>query len=144
MRVRVPLLPGWLRWLAVFGIAAFIFYVSIVTAPPETPLDAARPDLLPLDKWRHLLAYAALGLALAYATTDRETDRRVLAVAVLAVVVLYGVGIEAGQSMLPDRYLSAGDAYANALGGAVVLPYYVVCPSLEFQPVREWLRSLRG
>jgi hypothetical protein len=67
--LRLPLLPWWVRWAAVAGLAAFIFYASIVTVPPETVLDQVRPGpeaLLPLDKWRHFLAYATFGYALAY------------------------------------------------------------------------------
>jgi hypothetical protein len=65
--------PWWVRWAVVAGLAAFIFYASIVTVPPETVVDQLRPGperLLPLDRWRHLLAYATFGYTLAYATTD--------------------------------------------------------------------------
>ncbi len=69
MELPVPLASAWLRWTGVGVVAAVIFYASILIAPPETVLDA-RPGLVPLDKWRHFLAYAAFGYALAYATTD--------------------------------------------------------------------------
>ncbi len=144
MEIRAPLLPPWLRWIAVAGLAVFIFYVSIVTVPPETVavVDAGRPPVVPLDKWRHFVAYAALGTALAYATTDWEVDTRLLAVSVVGVTVIYGVGIELGQSFRPNRYYSIGDAYANALGGLLVVPYYLVRPYLEFVPALSLLRSL--
>lgn len=67
--VRAPLLPRWLRWLAVTGLGGFIFYVSVLTVPLETAVDAAKSDLDPLDRWRHFLVYAAFGGALVYATT---------------------------------------------------------------------------
>jgi VanZ family protein len=142
--VRVPLLPRWVRWLAVLGVGGFIFYVSIVTVPPETVVDDANPtpDLLPLDKWRHFVAYAALGLTLAYATTDWRIDTRILAVGVVVTVAIYGVGIEVGQSFIPERYLSPGDAYANAVGGILVVPYYAVSRHLDFTPLGVWLRLL--
>ncbi len=142
MGIRVPLLPRWLRWGAVAGLAAFIFYVSIVTAPPETVIDAGKPTVLPLDKWRHFLAYGAFGYALAYATTDWELDGRVLVVGVLGVAIVYGIGIEVGQSTVPERYFSLGDAYANALGGLLVAPYYVVRPYLRFVPAASLVRSI--
>lgn len=72
VRLCVPLLPWWLRWAVVAGLAAFI-RASIVTVPPETVVTQLPPgpeDPLPLDKWRHFLAYATLGCALAYATAD--------------------------------------------------------------------------
>lgn len=143
MRIRVPLLPWWLRWLAVAGLATFIFYVSIVTVPPETVIDQ-RPDLIPLDKWRHFLAYATLGYALAYATTDWTWDPRTLAVSVVAVTILYGIGIEFGQSFMPGRYFSMGDAYANALGGILVVPWYLLAPYVEFERPRALLQSVTG
>jgi len=143
---RLPLLPRWLRWLAVTGVAGFIFYASVLTVPPETAaeaVDAAKPtDAIALDKWRHFLAYAAFGGALAYATSDWDVDRRVLAVGVVGVTVLYGVGIEFWQSQLPERYFSLGDAYANAVGGLLVVPWYVVRSRLEFVPVRSWVRTV--
>jgi VanZ family protein len=141
MRVRVPLLPRWFRWAAVVGLAAFIFHTSILSTPPEI-VDPVKPDLLPLDKWRHFVAYAAFGGALAYATTDWDVDGRTLAVGVILVTVVYGIGIEFGQSMIPKRYFSLGDAYANALGGVLVVPYYLVRPYLAFAPLQSWVRSL--
>lgn len=141
MSLRVPLLPWWARWGAVLGLTAFIFYVSIVTAPPETVIDQAKPDLLPLDKWRHILAYAALGYTLAYATTDWAVEPRLAAFCVIGTTLLYGIGIEVGQSSIPHRYLSIGDAYANAIGGALVLPWYLLRPSLEFVPLSSFVAS---
>ncbi len=142
MSVRTPLLPAWLRWLGVVVVAGFVFYTSILTVPPGTPVDDVKPDLLPLDKWRHFVAYAALGGTLAYATTDWEVDGRVLAAGVVGVTVLYGVGMEFGQSLIPQRYFSVGDAYANALGGLLVVPWYLVRPRLEFLPLQAWYRRV--
>jgi VanZ family protein len=141
MNLRAPLLPFWVRWIAVAGLATFIFYVSIVTVPPETVIDT-RPSLIPLDKWRHFIAYAALGNALAYATTDWKIDLRLMAIAVIGLTIVYGVGIEFGQSFRPNRYYSIGDAYANALGGVFVTPYYLIRPHVEFIPTLSFVRSL--
>ena len=135
----VPLLPGWLRWLAAGALAVFLFYVSIVTVPPETAVDTARPSLLQLDKWRHLLAYAALGGSLAYALADSDFGRRRQATAVFLVTVAYGVGIESGQSFLPKRYFSLGDAYANALGAVIAMTWYALRPYLTLVPVAALL-----
>lgn len=138
MQVTVPLAPAWLRWAGVAVVVAVIFYASVLSAPPATMLDT-RPALVPLDKWRHVLAYAVFGYALAYATTDWRVKRRVAALAVLATTVGYGVGLELVQSQV-GRTLSVADVYANALGGLFVGPYYLVRPRLRFEPVR----SLRG
>jgi len=138
MDLRLPLLPGWLRWSVVAAVAGFIIYASILTAPPETALDT-RPDLIPLDKWRHVIAYAALGTSLAYATTNWDIRTRRLAVAVITVMILYGISIEFGQSLTPGRYFSIGDSYANAIVGVFVLPYYAVQSHLEFIPIAEFL-----
>lgn len=147
MRCRLPLLPWWVRWTAVAGLAAFIVYTSIVTVPPETALDRANPgslDLfqLGLDKWRHFLAYAALGYGLAYATTDWDIGTRYLATLVVLVTALLGIGVECWQSLIPERYLSANDAYANAFGALLVVPWYAVRQRVEFLPLRAWFDSI--
>ena len=141
MNVRVPLLPRWLRWSFVVGIAGFIFYTSILTVPPETVVDSAKPgvDYLPLDKWRHFVAYAVLAGTGVYATADWNQSIRRRALLVVGLVVLYGVGIEFGQSLIPNRYFSLGDAYANGLGAVLVTPWYFVRRHVEFVEVRTWI-----
>jgi len=140
MKIRVPLLPSWVRWIAVVGIAGFIFYVSIVTVPPETVVDQAKPgppDLVQLDKWRHFVAYAVLGYALAYATVDWQLDSLYPALLVVGITVVYGVGIEFGQSFLPERYFSIGDAWANAFGGLLTIPWFAIRPYFQFIPINS-------
>ena len=133
MSVRVPLLPAPIRWLAVLAVAAIIFYGSILAIPPETVIDRARPfALIPLDKWRHFLAYGVFAYVLAYATADWDISPRLGAGLVLGTVILYGLGIEVVQLFLPQRYFSLGDAYANALGGVLVTPWYLIEPHIDF------------
>jgi VanZ family protein len=130
-------LPGWIRWAFVVCVAGFIFYTSILTAPPDTVLDAGRPDLVPLDKWRHFLAYATFGGALAYATADWTIERRYAAAFVIGTTMAYGIGIEAWQSFVPERYFSYGDAYANTLGAVLISPWYLIRPYIEFEPLMD-------
>lgn len=139
MRVRVPLLPAIVRWSAVLGVAGFVFYVSVLTVPPETAIDTVKPSLIPLDKWRHFLAYAGLGGTLAYAIVDWELDTRWAVLVVLGVVVTYGFGVELAQTFRPNRYFSLGDAYANALGGVLVLPWFWLRQWLTFVSVGAWI-----
>ena len=141
MALRLPLLPRWMRWTAVLVVAALIFYLSLLTVPPAEPV-LEPPPLLPLDKWRHFLAYAAFGLSLAYATAEWETDAKLLALGVIGTTVLYGFGIEVGQAFLPERYFGLGDAWANALGGLLVVPWYLLRPYVTFSPAVTWLRDL--
>ena len=127
-RLAVPLVPRPLRWAGVVAVVAIIFYLSVVTAPPENPVvpSPRPPDLVPLDKWRHFLAYAGLAGSLTYATADWEWPTARLAVLVLGVTVVYGVGIEAIQATIPRRYFSIGDAYANVLGAVLAVPLLLV------------------
>ena len=127
-RVPIPLLPAWLRWAGVALVAAVIFYLSVVTVPPEQPVvpGTGPPDFVPLDKWRHFLAYAAFGGSLAYATVDWDRPTWVLVALVVGGAALYGVGIEGIQSTLPNRYFSLGDAWANVLGAVLVVPWFAV------------------
>jgi len=129
--LRAPLLPAWLRWLGVVAVAGAIFYLSVLTAPPPAPA-APKPDPIPLDKWRHFLAYAGVGGALWYATIDWDWRTRWAALGCLAVVVAVGVGLELWQSTIPDRYFSVGDAYANALGGVLAMPLFALRDRLRF------------
>lgn len=146
--VRFPLAPAWLRWSALACVAGAIFYLSVVTAPPETPVDTVRPGLaaLELDKWRHFVAYAAFAGALAYATADRDLRTRDAVLLVVGVTAVYGFGIELLQWPLPTRYFSPGDALANVLGGVLVVPLVVLGRYVAFVPVGEWVRpgSSRG
>lgn len=141
--VRLPLLPAWLRWPGVVAVAAVIFYLSVVTVPPGDPV-VEPPGLIPLDKWRHFVAYAAFAGSLAYATADWEWPTRRLALLVLGVTVVYGVGIEVWQAFVPARYFSPGDAYANALGAVLASPWYLVRSRLSFVPLRAWITSVSG
>lgn len=135
---RLPLLPSSVRWVGVLAVAAVIFAFSIPFALPADSV--TRPfSFVPLDKWRHFLAYAAFALSLAYATTDWAWPTRRLALLVFCVTVAYGVGIEAWQAFLPGRYFSLGDAYANALGALLASPWYLVRSRLSFVPVRAWI-----
>jgi len=120
-------------------VAGFIFYTSILTSPPPI-VDPAKPELLPLDKWRHFVAYAVFGGTLAYASVGWDLETRHAATFVLGTTVTYGIGIEFGQGLVPGRYLSVGDAYANALGAVLISPWYLLRPHVRFEPLGDWVR----
>lgn len=126
--VRIPVLPGFARWAAVVLVAGFVFYTSIVTTPPSDPIvpTPGPPDLLPLDKWRHFLAYGGLAVGLWYATLDWDRRTTYVALFVLGIPIAYGVGLEVWQSFVPNRYFSVDDAYANLLGSLISLPLLVL------------------
>jgi VanZ family protein len=137
-----------------------------VTAPTRAGVDAAQPvvdsskpepgtldwirqyigvvpEVIPLDKWRHFIAYGGFGATLAYATADWKRDMRVLAVLVLGTTMAYGIGIEAWQAFIPERSFSYGDMYANALGAVLLSPWYLVRPYVRFEPIVDWVRGFR-
>ena len=128
MAYSVPLLPRSLRLGAVLVVCTIIFYYSILAIPPETPA----PDLLELPTWRHVLAYVALGLSLAYAMTDRPLSRRRKALLVFALATGYGAAIELGQAFVPERHASLGDVLVNAVAVTTSLGWYLLEPRLEF------------
>ncbi|MFB6095115.1 MAG: VanZ family protein, partial [Halodesulfurarchaeum sp.] len=123
--------------------AGLIFYLSVFTVPPEQPM-IPHFGLLPLDKWRHLLAYGALGLLLSYTLTDRFDRRPRFAATVFAVTVAFGFFVELVQGQVPQRYFSVYDAYANAWGATVVLPWLLLERFVTFAPVRDLVRSDAG
>jgi len=139
MSARLPLLPSWIRWGFVLAIGGYIFYVSLVTVPPTTVVDTAKPAILPLDKWRHFLAYAVFGGTVAYATADWHTGIQYQILLIVGITITYGIGIEMGQAFVPNRYASVADAYANAIGALLILPWYALRPHAEFVPVYELL-----
>ncbi len=142
MKAKFPLLPRRIRWLFALVIAAFIFYTSIITVPPGV-IDPWKPELLPLDKWRHFVAYGALGYALAYAAVDWDVNPWLVAGVVISITIGYGVGIELIQSVTPHRYFSLGDAYANAFGGLLVTPFYLGRSFFEFVSIDDFINTVR-
>jgi VanZ family protein len=133
-----------MRWLAVALVAAAIFSLSVIAVPPEDPVVPAKPELVDLDKWRHFLAYGALGAAVGYALADHpKRTATVIAVGVGATVA-YGVGIEAVQSLIPFRYFSTGDAVANALGALLSTPLALLLRRAPSRPVLSDVGPSRG
>ncbi len=136
-RVPLPLLPTAIRGAGVLAIAALIFYGSLVTVP-ETLVDDAQPEFVPLHYWRHLVAYFVFACSLAYATDDWDLDRWRKAAFVILIAALYGIAIETGQHVLPHRTpFLITDAIANVLGASLVLAWYLVRPYLALKPLRE-------
>ncbi len=65
-------------------------------------------------------------------------ERHIVALAVVGATIGYGVGIELLQPQV-DRTFSVADAYANALGGVLVVPYYLLRPYLVFEPLGSFV-----
>lgn len=63
------------------------------------------------DKLLHLAAYAGAALLWGWAAWSRPGLWLGL-----PLLIGYGVGLELAQALTPDRYPSADDAFANALG----------------------------
>jgi VanZ family protein len=133
VRLPIPLLPRTLRIAAVALVAAVICYFSVLDAPPAQP--PAGGGLLSSLSLLHVVAYAGLSLALAYATvelSDRPARRVAL---VLGVAVGYGVAVELLQAPLPERYYSVADMVANALGASAALGWLAVERVAAYVPV---------
>lgn len=118
----LPLVDRRLRYVLAVGVAAAVFVASVVN-PPSTD----GPTVLfgvGVDKWLHLLAYAALAGAVGYARLDEAgLDGRAL-LGVFLLVAVYGFGVEFVQAPLPARAFDLADAAVNALGAAVgTAPY---------------------
>lgn len=138
-RPPFPLLPASIRWLGVMAVAGILVHFSLLTTPPAAPPEPGLGSFW--DKKLHFAGYAALGLALAYATaTSRRPHlRRVLAV--IGAAVLFGVGIEVLQGPLPERYFSYGDMLANALGAVLASAWFLVEGRLEYVPILSTSKS---
>ncbi len=133
-RVPFPLFPRRVRWgMAGLAVAA-VGGLSVVAVPQAEPV-VGPPRGLALDKWRHGLAYGAVGLSLAYATADWDWPRWRLAALVVGLAAAYGLGIEALQLVLPHRYGEVGDAVANLLGAGLALGWFLLRPVVRLVPV---------
>lgn len=141
MAPSLPLLPRSVRWTVTVGLAAVVLYASVITVPPETPVDTLSPGFVALDKWQHFVAYGTIGYALAYAIDHWDVSRRQAALFVVGVTVLYGLGIESVQYFLSYRAFDVNDLLANSIGAALVLPWFAVRPAVDLVPVRTWLPS---
>jgi VanZ family protein len=153
MRVVVPLLPRPLRWTGVVVVAGFIFYASVLTDPPAVASESVTggEDIFRVltetvgfarDQWQHFAAYGTLGVTVAYALEDWDRGRWQRALVVVGGAVLYGLGIECTQYFLPERVFDLRDIVANTLGALLVLPWYLLCPTVEHRPLT--LSGLRG
>ena len=121
VRIRLPLVPRWLRWAAVALVALVILTYSIVPPPGSGTFQTGPFGLVGLSKWLHLLAYAGLAATLAYTLHDSpRPDWQVLAIVFVA-AASYGAGIELLQSTLAYRASDGGDILVNAGGAAVAV-----------------------
>ncbi|HMB50348.1 MAG TPA: VanZ family protein [Natronoarchaeum rubrum] len=125
--VRIPLVPGAVRWGLVAVAAAVIFYASVLAAPPAGP----ETGPIGVDKFYHAGGYFGFGLAVAYAVLDAERPFPVRLAVVFAVPVVYGVGVEVAQGFVPERALDPIDALANAVGGAAACALYAAVDRLS-------------
>lgn len=93
----------WRALLAVLVVA--ITWLALVPAPPKLMTTG-------WDKSNHLLAFASLAFACAWARWPRPRQWPVL----FAVVLAYGGAIEIAQSFLPPREADVLDLLADSLG----------------------------
>jgi hypothetical protein len=120
-RLRLPLLPSWLRWLLVAAVLGAIVAGSVVRPTGVRRLVPGPFGLLPSSVWLHGLAYAGLAVVLAYAlqTTPRPDWQVLLGVFVVATAV--GIGVELLQLTLSYRTFDVTDALVNAAGAALAV-----------------------
>ena len=119
-RLRLPLVPRWVRWSLVVAVLVTLLVASVVR-PPATPPARDPFGLVPLSTWLHAIGYAGLAFVLAYALqTSPRPDWQILCV-VFAFATAYGAGIEVIQSTLAYRTFAVGDILVNAGGAAVAV-----------------------
>ena len=120
-RLRLPLVPRWLRWSLVVATLATLLVLSAVRPPGTTGRTLGPLGVVPLTAWLHAIGYAGLAFVLAYALqTSPRPDWQILCV-VFAFATAYGAGIELLQSTLAYRTSDGGDILVNAGGAAVAV-----------------------
>ena len=88
-----------------------LFLALIVIAVLSLAPSEALPDTSISDKMAHFLAYGILSLMGLNACTGKAGRWWIV-----FGLVLYGISLEALQTLVPDRSFSIGDIFANTLG----------------------------
>ena len=120
-----------LRWAVALGVAATVFYFSVLSTPPSGSTSRSLFDFLPTvagfstSQWRHVLAYAGLAHTLAFAIRHWRVPRWRRAALVIVAAATYGFGIEIAQSFTTTRVFDTMDILANTLGASLVISWYI-------------------
>jgi VanZ family protein len=123
------MLPRFVRYAGVVAVLIVIGYFSFGGVPPQQPGSG------PLwDKKLHFVAYAGLGLSIAYATIEEQRLWLRLAF-IIGGATLYGAGVEAVQFVLPERYFGLGDLLANTIGACLATGWLIVERIVGYVPV---------
>lgn len=132
-RLRLPLIPRWLRVTATITVALVILIYSIRDPPGSGTIRMGPFGLLPYTMWLHLLAYGGLAGTVAYALHEHPRPDWQHVLLVVVVVAVYGIGIELLQSTLADRQADLADAGVNTLGaGLAAIAWRVLSRSARF------------
>jgi VanZ family protein len=97
-------------------LAAVVLVTSLVELPDRGPPPRDPLGVAGVDKWGHLLGYAALARLLAEATGSRSWCALL---GVASLVATYGGVLEWLQGAVGGRLYERGDVLANALGAAL-------------------------
>jgi len=132
-RLRLPLVPRWLRVITTVTVALVILTYSIYDPPGSGTISMGPFGLLPYATWLHLLAYGGLAGTVAYALHEHPRPDWQHVLLVVVVVAVYGIGIELLQSTLADRQADLADAGVNTLGaGFAAIAWRVLSRSARF------------
>ncbi len=119
MNAQVKLWPGWLRRREPWQLLLLLL-LGVISWFAFAPVHFDDGGL-PLDKGRHLAAFAVLTWVSLAAFGGRGRGRPSLTVWVVLAMLGYGLLIELVQSQLPGREASGWDLLADAVGIAIGL-----------------------
>jgi VanZ family protein len=105
MLINPQLRFKWLWLLVGYGLLALIVYLSLTHTPPKGP------DIPFVDKWGHLVAYAAL-MGWFGQLFHHSRSRLIL----LVLLIATGISLEYLQQMGGVRMFELEDMVANTLG----------------------------
>ncbi|RLN01858.1 VanZ family protein [Haloarcula sp. Atlit-7R] len=108
--------PGVCRYLPAVTFSLLLLVTSLLPVPEGAGEQV--PALLgfTLDKWVHAASYGTLAVLLAW---GRRAHRATTVVALVAISICYGAGVELLQGLVPSRGTSGADFFANSLGAAL-------------------------
>lgn len=120
-RLRLPLVPRWVRLTLVLVVSGVVFVGSVVRPPASGGPILGPFGLVSQTVWLHAIAYATIAMLIAYALqSGGRPTWPVLGVAFVLATV-FGMGIELVQSRLAYRTFEVADMLVNAGGAALAV-----------------------
>ncbi|KAA9398982.1 hypothetical protein Har1130_12310 [Haloarcula sp. CBA1130] len=114
---------GFRHYLPAVGFSLLLLVTSLLPIPEGAGEQVPAFLGFALDKWVHAASYGTLAALLAWGRQARDVST---VVALVAVSICYGAGVELLQGLVPSRGVSGADFVANAVGAVLAGLVWIV------------------